>query len=133
MDILLEFGAYEPVSKIARMTQLKSKVPRIVTICLDLPSNCIKFWLNGRKLPKYTICLDLTDQQKEEGIKLGGAWVPCVHLRGEKTSVSLNPFAREPSQFYEFYRERHNQIETFYMPLLQNSILVANLPPMGDH
>ena len=59
---LLEIGVYEPVSKRAIMTTIKSCSPRVITVCLDIPNNCLKFWNCNRRDEKSTLSLGLTDQ-----------------------------------------------------------------------
>ena len=100
------------------MTSFKTKSPRVVTVCLDMFEGVCKFWLNDRRMSNKTLQL----------LPVGGPWIPCVKIGMENNCVSLNPFAKEPSSFYEFKRARHTKLEAFLMPLLQNSICVANLP-----
>jgi hypothetical protein len=100
------------------MTSFKTKSPRVITVCLDIYEGVVKFWLNDRRMSNKSLQL----------VPLTGPWVPCVKIGTENNCVSLNPFAKEPSSFYEFKRARHNRLEPFLMPLLQNSICVANLP-----
>lgn len=46
---------------------------------------------------------------KSKTLKLtpqGGPWIPCVRISKEGNCVQLNPFAKEPANFYEFNEDR---------------------------
>jgi hypothetical protein len=57
----------------------------------------LKFWLNDRRNSSKTIKLQTNDDISS----FSGPWIPCVKLGKEKNKIILNPFAREPSDFYE--------------------------------
>lgn len=116
--MLVEVGVHNPVTKTDQLMNFRTLSPRTITVCLDLTEGALKFWLNGTRMITKTIKLS----------PQGGPWVPCVRISKEGNSVSLNPFAKEPTNFYEFHRDRFNQIDSLLMPLLQNSICVAKLP-----
>jgi len=113
-----EVGVHNPVTKTDFLVTFSSNSPRMITVCLDLGEGVLKFWLNGTRQEKKKLVLT----------PAGGPWVPCVRIGQEGNSVSLNPFAKEPAAFFEFRRDRHTKIDSLLMPLLQNSICVANLP-----
>jgi len=89
-----------------------------VTVCLDLNENLVKFWLNDRR-------------QAGKNIKLrnnSGPYIPCVKISTEKNKLILNPFAREPSDFYEKEFDKRFTVRKFVLPHLHNMICVTNLP-----
>ena len=90
-DLILEVGVHNPVSKTEVMASFKTKAPRVITVCLDMIEGVCKFWLNDLRQVTKTLQL----------LPVGGPWIPCVKLGQEGNCVSLNPFAREPSSFYE--------------------------------
>jgi hypothetical protein len=121
----LQVGVYNPVTKVEILHQTVASSPRVITMCLDLfegvtGKGTLKKWLNGNRSSLKSLDLD----------PIGGPWVPCIKISMEGNTVSMNPFASEPSSFYEFYRERHTKIEAVLMPLIQNTICVSNLPEL---
>ena len=109
---------HNPVTKTDFVMNFRTHSPRTITVCLDLHEGTVKFWLNGTRMQNRTLKLSPG----------GGPWVPCVRISQEGNCVSLNPFAKEPANFYEFHRDRNMQVDSLLMPILQNSICVANLP-----
>lgn len=85
-------GVHNPVTKTDALTNFRTSSPRTITVCLDINEGTLKFWLNGTRFNKKTI--NLTPR--------GGPWIPCVRISKEGNTVQLNPFAKEPAQFYEF-------------------------------
>ena len=88
---LLEIGVHNPVSKTEMMTSFKTKSSRVITVCLDFFEGTLKFWVNDKRFSNKTMQL----------MPVGGPWVPCVKIGMENNCVSLNPFAREPTTFFE--------------------------------
>lgn len=86
-----------------------------MTVCLDLNEYQVKFWLNDRRNPQKTIKLP-------EG---QGPWVPCVKITQEKNRLILNPFAREPSDFYEKDFDKRFTLRKYLMPHLHNMVCIT--------
>lgn len=61
-----------------------------------------------------------------------GPWVPCVKISVEKNKIILNPFAREPSDFYEKDFDKKFTLSKYLMPHLYNMICVAKLPKIDN-
>jgi len=78
----------------------------------------VKFWMNDQRMSQKTLKL----------VPLGGPWIPCIKIGKEKNCLSLNPFARQPSSFYEASVDRTSSLDTLLMPHLENSLCVTNLP-----
>ena len=76
----------------------------------------VKFWLNDRRSTGKN--LKLTE---------GGPWIPCVKISTEKNKLILNPYAREPSDFYEKDFDKKFTLNKFVMPHLHNMICVTRL------
>lgn len=112
----LEFGVYNPVTKTEILTSFKTTTPRTVTVCLDLNENMVKFWLNDRRNAGKN--LKLTE---------GGPWYPCVKISTERNKLILNPYAREPSDFYEKDFDKRFTLRKFLMPHLFNMVCITNL------
>jgi hypothetical protein len=114
----IEFGVYNPVTRTEHLASFKTTTPRTVTVCLDLNDNEVKFWLNDRR-------------NSTKNIKLpeGGPWIPCVKITQEKNKLVLNPFAREPSDFYEKDFDKKFTLRKWLMPHLHNVVCVANMAP----
>lgn len=73
------------------------------------------------------------EEAKGEGdCQVGGPWIPCVKIEKERNRVVLNPFAREPSDFYEKDFDKKFNVQKLIMAHLQNMILVTNLPQMSS-
>lgn len=88
----IHIGVVNPVSKAELMISFKTTTARVITCCLDFNDGHLKFWLNDRRC-----------SNKKLKLPLDGPWVPCVKISKERNKVILNPFAREPSDFYEGY------------------------------
>lgn len=101
------------------MTSFKTTTPRVITVCLDLNENLLKFWLNDRR-----------NTNKNLKLGEGGPWIPCVKISAEKNKLILNPFAREPSDFYEKDFDKKFTLRKYIMPHLHNMICVTKLPQM---
>ena len=56
-----------------------------------------------------------------------GYWVPCVKISVERNKIILNPFAREPSDFYEKDFDKKFTLKKYIMPHLDNLIFVSKL------
>ena len=91
----------------------KTTTPRTITVCLDLNEGLVKFWLNDRRQP-----------QKNLKLPEGGPWVPCVKISTEKNKLILNPFAREPSDFYEKEYDKKVTLRKLLMPQLANMVCI---------
>lgn len=102
------------------MTSFKTTTPRVISVCLDLNENQVKFWLNDRRNPNKTI--KLPDS---------GLWIPCVKIEKEKNKIYLNPFAREPTDFYEKDFDKKLNLKKYILPYLQNMVCVTRLPQMS--
>jgi hypothetical protein len=124
IQYIIEIGVYNPVSKKEILTSFKTTTPRTVTVCLDLNENVLKFWLNDRRNSNKNMKLPLNDTSDNSG--LSGPWIPCVKLSKEMNKVVLNPFAREPSDFYEKDFDKKFTITKYVMPYLYNMILIQN-------
>jgi hypothetical protein len=114
----VEFGVYNPVTKVEFLTSFKTTTPRTVTVCLDLNENLVKFWLNDRRVAGKNIKLRNNS----------GPYIPCVKISTEKNKLILNPFAREPSDFYEKEFDKRFTVRKFVLPHLHNMICVTKLP-----
>lgn len=112
------------------LTSFKTTTPRIITVCLDLNENMLKFWLNDRRNSNKNIKLPIN--AGDQGTTMGGPWIPCVKIDKEWNKVVLNPFAKEPSDFYEKDFDKKFTIHKLVMPFLYNMILVTNLPVMSQ-
>jgi len=100
------------------MTSFKTKVKRVITVCLDLFEGTLKFWLNDNFIEKKVIKL----------VPVGGPWVPCVKIGKERNCLTLNPFANPPTSFGEANLDRGCRLDTILMPLLTNFLCVTGLP-----
>jgi len=118
----LSVGVYNPMTNSQVMTSFKTTTQRVITVCLDLNDNQLKFWLNDRRSPNKNL--------KLAG---GGPWVPCVKISTEGNKVVLNPFAREPSDFYEKEFDKKLTMKKLVMPYLTNLICVSELPKFNEH
>jgi hypothetical protein len=98
------------------LTSFKTTTPRTVTVCLDLNENMVKFWLNDRR-----------NQSKNLKLPEGGPWIPCVKISTERNKLILNPYAREPSDFYEKDFDKRFTLRKFLMPHLFNMVCITNL------
>ena len=49
----------------------------------------------------------------------------------EKNKIILNPYAKEPSDFYEKDFDKSFNQNKFLLPFLTNMICIANLPNMN--
>lgn len=67
---------------------------------------------------------------KEEG--MAGPWIPCVKISGDKNKIILNPFAKEPSDFYEKDFDKKFNLKKYIMPQLHNMICITNIPKLDD-
>lgn len=123
LTIPIDFGVFNPVTKEEVLAQFKTTTPRVVTICLDLNENQLKFWLNDRRMTNKVM--------KLPGPQDSGPWIPCVKIEKEKNKLTLNPFAREPSDFYEKEFDRKFHLKKFLIPHLHNMVCVTNLPQMS--
>ena len=103
------------------LASFKTTTPRIITICLDLNDNQLKFWLNDRR-----------NTGKNIKLSPGGPWTPCIKISVEKNKVVLNPFAREPSDFYEKDFDKKFNLKKYLMPHLFNMVCVTNLPAIEN-
>jgi hypothetical protein len=108
---------YNPVTKTEVLTSFKTTTPRVVTVCLDLNENMVKFWLNDRRNPGKNLKLPNGGS---------GPWVPCVKISTEKNRLILNPFAREPSDFYERDFDKRFTLRKYLMPHLFNTICIQS-------
>lgn len=88
-------------------------------MCLDLNDNVLKFWLNDRRNANKNLKLP------EEG-----PWVPCVKISCEKNKVILNPYAKDPSDFYEREFDKKMTPKKYASAHLINTVLVSNLPAL---
>lgn len=123
---------YNPVTNKEVLTSFKTTTPRTITVCLDLNENILKFWLNDRRNSNKNIKLPLTDlNAKDETSGLSGPWIPCVKLSKDMNKIVLNPFAREPTDFYEKDFDKKFTIQKYVMPYLYNMILIQNLAISG--
>jgi len=86
-----------------------------VTVCLDLNENQVKFWLNDRRNAQKTIKLPEST----------GPWVPCVKITQEKNKLILNPFAKEPSDFYEKDFDKRFTLRKWVLPHLHNMVCIT--------
>lgn len=59
---------------------------------------------------------------------MGGPWIPCVKLDKEKNKIILNPFAKEPSDFYEKDFDKKFTLNKFITPHLFLMVCIKNLP-----
>jgi len=66
---LSEIGVYNPVTTTKVLTSFKTTTPRVITVCLDLNENALKFWLNDKRQANKTV--KLTES---------GPWTPCVTI-----------------------------------------------------
>jgi hypothetical protein len=105
------------VTKGEFLASFKTTTPRTVTVCLDLNEGMVKFWLNDRRNANKTIKLPE-----------GGPWIPCVKITQEKNRLVLNPFAKEPSDFYEKDFDKRFTLRKWLMPHLHNMVCVTNMP-----
>lgn len=121
----LEIGVYNPVTKKEVMTSFKTSTTRIISVCLDLNEEKLKFWLNDRRADNKTIKLTSEDGNC-------GPWIPCVKLSVERNKIILNPFAREPSDFYEKDFDKKFTLKKYIMPHLYNMICVTKLPTLNS-
>jgi hypothetical protein len=106
---------YNPTSKQELLANFKTTTPRVITICLDLNQNKVKFWLNDRRNPSK-------DLNVPDG---SGPWIPCVKITQEKNKLILNPFAREPSDFFEKEFDRIFTLKKYVMPHLNNMVCIC--------
>jgi hypothetical protein len=60
---------YNPVTTTKVLTSFKTTTPRVITVCLDLNENALKFWLNDKRQANKTV--KLTEC---------GPWTPCVTI-----------------------------------------------------
>ena len=111
------------------LTSFKTTTPRTITVCLDMNENMLKYWLNDRRNSNKNIKLP---PNNENGPTFGGPWIPCVKLDKERNKVILNPFAREPTDFYEKDFDKKFNLAKYIMPFLNNMILVTNLPSISN-
>lgn len=95
------------------VTSFKTSTMRVISVCLDLNENILKFWLNDRRNANKNIKLNNS-----------GPWIPCVKIATERNKIILNPFAREPSDFYEKDFDKKLTLKKFLMPHLYNMICV---------
>lgn len=121
--LYIEIGVYNPVTKTEVLTSFKTTTPRIVTVCLDLNEHLVKFWLNDRRIANKNLKLPAED---------GGPWIPCVKLDKEKNKIILNPYAKEPSDFYEKDFDKKFHINKYLLPHLHNMVCVTKLPQMSS-
>lgn len=98
------------------LTSFKTTTPRVITVCLDLNQNKVKFWLNDRRNSPKDIVIP-----PEAGI----TWTPCVKISQEKNKIILNPFAREPSDFHEREFDRIFTLRKYIMPHLFNFVCIT--------
>ena len=107
MDAILELGVHNYNTKTDALANFKTTSPRTITVCLDLIEGVCKFWLND--LRQSTKTIKLTDD---------GPWIPCIKLGEKGKTVTLNPFARDPSVCYELKRSPYAKIDQILLPLL---------------
>lgn len=124
--LFIEVGVYNPVTKKEVLTSFKTTTPRVITVLLDLNENVLKFWLNDRRNQNKTIKLG---QEKEI---FTGPWIPCVMIGKEKNKIILNPYAKEPSDFYEKDFDKVFNQNKYLLPFLTNMICIANLPKVNN-
>ena len=114
MACMLEIGVFNPVTKSEVLTSFKTTTPRVITICLDLNEGLVKFWLNDRR-----------NSGKNMKLTEGGPWIPCVKISTEKNKLILNPYAREPTDFYEKDFDKRFTLKKYLMPHLHNMVCVV--------
>ena len=133
MACMLEIGVFNPVTKSEVLTSFKTTTPRVITICLDLneglvkfrqiegsgediryQEDFVKFWLNDRR-----------NSGKNMKLTEGGPWIPCVKISTEKNKLILNPYAREPTDFYEKDFDKRFTLKKYLMPHLHNMVCVV--------
>jgi hypothetical protein len=54
-----------------------------------------------------------------------GPWIPCVKITQEKNKLILNPYAREPSDFYEKDFDKKFTMRKFVLPHLHNMVCIT--------
>lgn len=115
-------GVFNPVTKEEVLNSFKTSTMRVITVCLDLNEESLKFWLNDRRNQSKTLKLPKT----EEGL-CSGPWIPCVKISGDRNKIILNPFAKEPSDFYEKEFDKKLTLKNYAMPLLHNMICIVKM------
>lgn len=48
-SLSVEIGVYNPITTKEILASFKTTTPRVITVCLDLNENMLKFWLNDRR------------------------------------------------------------------------------------
>eukprot|EP00347_Sterkiella_histriomuscorum_P007708 403347869 len=121
----IQMGVYNPVTKKELLNSFKTSTQRVITVCLDFNDESLKFWLNDRRSQNKTLKLPNT-------LGESGPWIPCVKISGDKNKIILNPFAKEPSDFYEKDFDKKFSLKKFIMPQLHNMICITKLPQVEE-